>query len=135
MKYLEEVEAGVDVLKDELSKKLREENVPLEQRKRIIANLVQLNSEQDPAWECIQISNDRLLRSLDQLRDKHLALDRKTSTLPKPFEKSSLFPLANEDTDLASTPEAINFVNSITEYLALEFPDFWKMGQAYFKGK
>ena len=142
LKYLEEVEAGVDVLRVELSKKLREENLTqsLDQRKRIIANLVQLNSEQDPAWECIQISYDRLLRSLDKNRDQHLALDRKATSLPKPIilNKSGngggIFPMTQDVEDLSSIPEAIHFVTNITDFLAQEFPDLWKMGQAYFKG-
>ena len=98
MRYLEEVEAGVDVLRVELSKKLREDKSSLDQRKRIITNLVQLNSEQDPAWECIQISYDRLLKMLDQNRDEHLALDRKkamTTNLAKPMfmnKSESIFP-------------------------------------------
>ena len=36
--------------------------------------------------------------------------------------------------DLSSIPEAIHFVTNITDFLAQEFPDLWKMGQAYFKG-
>ena len=142
LKYLEEVEAGVDVLRVELSKKLREESTQqtLDQRKRIIANLVQLNSEQDPAWECIQISYDRLLRSLDKNRDQHLALDRKATSLPKPIilNKSGngggIFPVTQDVEDLSSVPEAIHFVTNITDFLAQEFPDLWKMGQSYFKG-
>ena len=31
-------------------------------------------------------------------------------------------------------PEAVHFVRNITEHLSLEFPDLWKLGQAYFKG-
>ena len=39
-KYLEEVETGIAVLKEELTRKLREDDMPLDQRKRLIANLV-----------------------------------------------------------------------------------------------
>ena len=31
-------------------------------------------------------------------------------------------------------PEAVHFVRNLTENLSLEFPDLWKLGQAYFKG-
>ena len=31
-------------------------------------------------------------------------------------------------------PEAVHFVRNVTENLSLEFPDLWKLGQAYFKG-
>ena len=100
-KYLDEVESGIAVLKEELTRKLREDDMPLEQRKRLIANLVQLDHDQDPAWECIQINYNRLLKTLDTCRDQHLALERKASSLPKPLFKptnnpggpvSSIFP-------------------------------------------
>ena len=41
-KYLEEVETGIAVLKEELTRKLREDDMPLDQRKRLIANLVHI---------------------------------------------------------------------------------------------
>ena len=41
-KYLEEVETGIAVLKEELSRKLREDDMPLDLRKRLIANLVRI---------------------------------------------------------------------------------------------
>ena len=41
-KYLEEVETGIAVLKEELSRKLREDDMPLDLRKRLIANLVHI---------------------------------------------------------------------------------------------
>ena len=58
-----------------------------------------LDHNQDPAWECIQINYNRLLKTLDICRDEHLALERKASSLPKPLFKptsttvgSSIFP-------------------------------------------
>lgn len=133
-KYLDEVEAGVSVLKQELIKKLREDQVPLEQRKRFIANLVQLDNDQDPAWECIQISYNRLLKSLDTCRDDHLALDRKASTKPVTIFNGKSSSIFSSDQDPDAIPEAIHFVHDITEQLAMSFPDLWKLGQAYFKG-
>jgi hypothetical protein len=43
-KYLDEIEKGVDVLKNQLTKKLREEHLPVEQQKRFIAILVQVKT-------------------------------------------------------------------------------------------
>jgi len=137
-KYLEEVETGIAVLKEELSRKLREDDMPLDLRKRLIANLVQLDHDQDPAWECIQINYNRLLKTVDTCRDEHLALERKASSLPKPLFKptiangnTNIFPDNNGEQGL---PEAVHFVRNLTENLSLEFPDLWKLGQAYFKG-
>ena len=44
-KYLDEIEKGIDVLKSQLTKKLREEQLPVEQQKRFIAILVQVQNE------------------------------------------------------------------------------------------
>ena len=41
-KYLEEIEKGISVLKTQLTLKLREEDLPVEQQKRYIGILVQV---------------------------------------------------------------------------------------------
>ena len=41
--FQDEIEKGIDVLKTQLSQKLREENLPVEQQKRFIAILVQVS--------------------------------------------------------------------------------------------
>ena len=41
-KYLEEIEKGISVLKTQLTQKLREEDLPVEQQKRYIGILVQV---------------------------------------------------------------------------------------------
>ena len=137
-KYLEEVESRMVVLKEVLAKKLREDDrYPLDQRKRLIANLVQLDHDQDPAWECIQISYNRLLKTFDTCRDEHLTLERKATSLPKPIlynagAKTSIFP--DDEQENQSVPEAVHFVRDITDYLSNDFPELWKLGQSYFKG-
>jgi exocyst complex component 2 len=139
-KYLDEIEKGVAILHEQLGQKLKDDNVPLDQQKRLIANLVQLNSDQDPAWESIQINYTRLLKSMDTCRDDHLTNDRKATSLPKPIlfptspskVSSSIFPTG--EADQAAPPEAVLFIEDITDRLAMDLPDLWKLGQAYFKG-
>ncbi len=41
--FQDEIEKGIEVLKTQLSQKLREENLPVEQQKRFIAILVQVS--------------------------------------------------------------------------------------------
>ncbi len=41
-KYLDEIERGIGVLKTQLTQKLREEDLPVEQQKRYIGILVQV---------------------------------------------------------------------------------------------
>ena len=91
-------------------------------RKRLIANLVQLNNDQDPAWETLQISYSRLLKTLDTCLNDHLTNERKATSLPKPIlmyssPTKSIFPSNDADQD-QTIPEAVLFVEDITERLA-----------------
>lgn len=149
LKYLHEIDKGVEVLRTQLSKRLREEQLPVEQQKRFIAILVQLRSDGDPAWECLQIQYSRLLKMMDDCRDEHVNKAKHALTnIPKPFLQtgmtsspssnrlSALFPNA-QDTLFNQgefIPEPVLFVEDLADRLANDFPDLWKLGQAYFKG-
>ena len=101
-------------------RKLKDDSLPLDQRKRLIANLVQLNNDQDPAWETLQISYSRLLKTLDTCLNDHLANERKATSLPKPMFSSpnkAIFPTGESDQD-QTIPEAVLFVEDITERLS-----------------
>ena len=94
--------------------------MPLDQRKRLIANLVQLNNDQDPAWETLQISYSRLLKTLDTCLNDHLANERKATSLPKPMFSSpnkAIFPTGESD-QAQTIPEAVLFVEDITDRLS-----------------
>ena len=42
--------------------------------------------------------------------------------------------LSFEDILENNPPEAVHFVQIATDIFSLEFPDIWKLGQAYFQG-
>ena len=54
--YLSEAEKGVQQMKLRLGSKLREGGLSVEQQKKLIGSLTQLDldTDQDPAWECVQ---------------------------------------------------------------------------------
>ena len=55
-KYLAEIKKGVDALKDTLNKMIHENlDLSVEEQKKLIANLVQIDTECDPAWNCLQL--------------------------------------------------------------------------------
>lgn len=121
-KYLQEIERGVEVLRQQLSKRLSDEQLPVEQQKKFIGILVknlnlifhhnqfdnpqfiwsqqcfclgflkvQLQSEGDPAWDCLQIQYSRLLKMMDDCRDDHVEKAKHATTnIPKPFHQPGI---------------------------------------------
>ena len=54
--YLAEIQKGVDALRDQLNKLIHENlDLSVEQQKKLIANLVQIDTDCDPAWNCLQV--------------------------------------------------------------------------------
>lgn len=135
--YLDEIEKGVDTLKARLEERLQDPSLGVEQQKKVIANLVQLNVDGDPAWSCLQVQYAHVLKNLDQCRDSHLEKNRAKphQRFPSsPSTKNLLFPAATEADQSDTLPECVLFVHDVTEKLAEDFGTLWKFGQAYFKG-
>lgn len=152
--YLEEIEKGVEELKVKLRENLENPDLSVEQQKKIIANLVQLNVEGDPAWDCLQLQDNRVLQCLDELRSEYMERQRQDAPRLRLQQHQqqqlllqsssagnakSLFPaaaaaaaVASEDQDMI--PHSVLFVEDVTVRLGEEFPNLWKLGQAYFKG-
>ena len=156
--YLDEIEKGVEVLKETLREKLKT-SLSSEQQKKLIANLVQLNVSGDPAWECLQVQYGHVLQTLDDCRDEFLQRSQHDApkllqmqqqhhqqpfallTPPGPGRNASaaaLFPGAavetNEQQHQEFIPHSVHFVEAVSLQLGDEFPNLWKLGQAYFKG-
>lgn len=138
--YLQEVAKGVEVLKSRLLLKLQETGLTLDQQKKIIANLVQLNFEGDPAWECLQVHYREVLARLDACRNEHIELNH-TEVIAQPqFGVGASTPTSNQvlfpedDQTNDGIPSPVMFIEQATGLVAKDFPALWKLGQAYFKG-
>ncbi len=142
--YLTQVEKRVETLKEKLQDQLENPDLEIEAQKRLIANLVQLNVEGDPAWHCLDIKYRHLLNELDSCRDEYLSRHRQNRTekqqqyLLSPSSKNlPLFPCDGDEEERQhdSLPETVLFVQDATAHLEEQFPDLWRLGQSYFKGE
>lgn len=62
------LDAGVDALKVRLADKLQDPSLTVDQQKKVIANLVQLQVDEDPAWSCLQVQYGHVRQLLDDCR-------------------------------------------------------------------
>jgi exocyst complex component 2 len=147
--YLDEIEKGVEVLKESLREKLKGIGLSAEQQKKLIANLVQLNVAGDPAWECLQVQYGHVLQTLDNCRDEYLQRSHHDAPKllqlqqqqqqplamlsPAAAKNAALFPQQNDEHQ-EFVPHSVHFVEEVSRKLGSEFPNLWKLGQAYFKG-
>ena len=140
--YLAEAEKGVQQMKVTLTSKLREGSLPVETQKKLIGSLMQLDTEGDPAWECVQTKYRLTFELMETCKNKHANLDATSALRPgnvvtsansSPAGKIRSMFTPPDDPD--SIPHNILFVEDLTERVSAEFPELWKLGQAYFKGE
>ena len=139
--YLEEVEKSVHVLKKRLEETLNDPLLGMEQQKKLIGNLVQLKVDGDPAWDCLKLQYGRCVSALDDCQGQHVDKLRRQSSVPDTPSSLVLSPprflsTSSKDVeDVQHQPQAVLFVQDVTDRLGAEFPALWKLGQAYFKGE
>ena len=138
--YLAEAEAGVQQMKEILYTKIRQGVLSIDQQKKLIGSLVQLEREGDPAWESVQTRYRLTFQLMENCKDIHLEKDGtlvpRSAALPGPFTTSPAGKIRSMFTppeDPERIPHNILFVEDLTERIGLEFPELWKLGQAYFK--
>jgi len=141
--YLSEAEAGVKEMRETLTRRLREGGATVEQQKKLIGCLTQLDSvEGDPAWECVQTRYRVTFELMESVKSQHSTLDATQAVRPvvqgagantSPAGKIRAMFTPPEDPE--RVPQNILFVEDLTDRVSLEFPELWKLGQAYFKGE
>jgi len=143
--YLAEAEAGVQLMKETLTQKLREGDLTVEQQKKLIGSLTQLDTvDGDPAWECVQTRYRVTYELMESCKTSHSNLDGTSAVRPSvqvssaassasPAGKIRAMFTPPEDPD--RVPQNILFVEDLTERVSAQFPELWKLGQAYFKGE
>jgi len=142
--YLAQAEAGVTQMKEILYTKIRQGVLSIDQQKKLIGSLVQLEREGDPAWESVQTRYRLTFQLMENCKDTHLEKDgvhvpahstAASAGLPA-FNTSPAGKIRSMFTppeDPERIPQNILFVEDLTERIGLEFPELWKLGQAYFK--
>jgi len=163
-RVLQEVEAKIEGFRQHLRLKLAELPSSLEDQKRLIRYLVDLDYHGDPAWECIVNQKDWLHKLLTSCQEDHKAKDsvpllqvdsskvdldirssRSTTSLAS-YRSESLGILgvtsppsktSSVEHNIkggSSVPQRVLFVEELSELLTEGLPDLWKLGQAYFNG-
>ncbi|KAL5471586.1 hypothetical protein EMCRGX_G029713 [Ephydatia muelleri] len=163
-KVLEEVQKQVKSLRDDLKKKLQVLPTTLDNQKKIIKYLMDLDYEGDAAWECICNMHQWLLKRLFNTKtdyQKGHIVSSSGDQTPLPHDEiippsrghartmSDLSFLSGtgstgrdkanlrppKDLDADSCPpRRILFIKEITSFLMERLPDFCKLDQAYYTG-
>ncbi|XP_014471188.1 PREDICTED: exocyst complex component 2 [Dinoponera quadriceps] len=144
-KVLEEIDDRISNFKVLLRNKLEQMPFNLEERKKIIRNLVNLDVEGDPAWDAIVSHANYLEKSVASAVHEHLDSSAKISvnsddTTNSRSSKSTptinikhLRMQKNNNND--NLPSQISCVETICDIVIEQLPDLWRLGQSYFTGQ
>ncbi|KAL8560897.1 hypothetical protein ACOMHN_059081 [Nucella lapillus] len=154
-KVYKEVERRIANFSDMLHKRLLDPNNTLDEQKKLIRYLTSLECEGDPGWECLVSQMSHLIELLEDCKDDHIETERSAlldaassqgtpanagKRKPASASPGAIF-TAKGKNDLAPggwrdrTPQKVMFVEDLAEIMTENFPDFWKLGQAYFSGE
>uniref|UniRef100_T1J496 Exocyst complex component 2 n=1 Tax=Strigamia maritima TaxID=126957 RepID=T1J496_STRMM len=150
-KVYEQVEQRIDMFKDLLIGRLRDLPSPIEEQKRYIRYLLNLEYPGDPAWICVEYQFKFIAQVFNSCKDFHLkqeilAAENIVSTAYGKMKRVSIKRSKKKnDMSLGSAyrtrqseecrpPDHIIFVEELTEIVSDTVPDLWKLGQAYLKG-
>ncbi|KAJ3639449.1 hypothetical protein Zmor_002810 [Zophobas morio] len=131
---LNEVEKRIKDLQKKLHTDLQTMPITVEQQKRLIRYLVNLDCPYDPAWDAIKSRSDFINEKIKQIYNFHNTVDKpdtKSKSNTSKYSKYNPPPV----TDLNTVPANVNFIDEICISVSETFPDLWKIGQAYFSGE
>ncbi|EZA62577.1 hypothetical protein DMN91_005509 [Ooceraea biroi] len=138
-KVLEEIENRIAHFKVLLQKKLEEMPFSLEERKKIIRNLVNLDAEGDPAWDAIVSHANYLEKSVFNAVREHLDISKvNCEDANKIYAKNTSINmkyLRSQKNDGNNIPSQISCVEAICDIVVEQLPDLWRLGQSYFTGQ
>ncbi|GFQ93464.1 exocyst complex component 2 [Trichonephila clavata] len=120
----QEVEQRIEQFREMLLEKLKNQPSTVEEQKRLVKFLVNLETPNDPAWQCVCHNKGWLLSVLNETKDKHTALAASTENRENFNSFSQL-----------DMPQVVKFIVDITEKFSDHFPNMWKLGQAYLGGQ
>lgn len=132
-KVLAEVDEIILEIRRKLHKKIQEMPQGVEQQKKFVKSLINLEIQQigtvqaeklkiaDPAWDAIESRaryiEETFKRTYDEFQEREIHLKDSTKR------------------DANSPPVRVLFCEEITEIATGQFPDLWRLGQAYFTGE
>ncbi|KAJ8933784.1 hypothetical protein NQ314_013820 [Rhamnusium bicolor] len=132
---LNEVERRIVDLQKKLHEDLQTMPISVEQQKRLIRYLVNLDSPYDPAWDAIKSRSDYINKKFKLIYNYHKSLDKPENS--KKSNSATKYSKYNtpQPMELNVVPACVNFTDEICLTISEIFPDLWKIGQAYFSGE
>ncbi|VEN39556.1 unnamed protein product [Callosobruchus maculatus] len=131
---LNEIEKRIEELQKKLHHDLQTMPITVEQQKRLIRYLINLDSPYDAAWDAIKSRSDYINKKFKTIYKYHkstekVEMDKKKSSASKfAFNNSQII-------EMNTVPSCVNFVDEICATVSEIFPDLWKIGQSYFSGE
>ncbi|XP_003399148.1 exocyst complex component 2 [Bombus affinis] len=135
-KVLNEIDNRIVMLKAHLRNKLEEMPFSLEEHKKIIRNLVNLEAEGDPAWDAIVSHSNYLKKSITNCIQEHLEVDNSNGedwNKAKSIQNSKQS--KSNKNDGTNIPPEISCIETICDIIVEQLPDLWRLGQSYFTGQ
>ncbi|KAK5639326.1 hypothetical protein RI129_011818 [Pyrocoelia pectoralis] len=136
---LSEIEKRVVGLQKMLHDKLQKMPIPIEEQKRLIRYLVNLDAPYEPAWDAIRSYSNYINLRFKQCYEEHKAGENAVAEelcKMKNSQSASKYSKFNSTYDSLNTvPENVLFVEDLCQLLSELFPDLWKLGQSYFTGE
>ncbi|KAK7493846.1 hypothetical protein BaRGS_00014987, partial [Batillaria attramentaria] len=154
-KVYKEVEHRIANFRDMLHKRLLDPHNTLDEQKKLISYLTSLECKGDPAWECLVSQQNHVIELLEDCKDDHIEAERSAlladaarsqgqgstgKRKPATASPGAIFAARNKG-ELGTgswkdrTPQKVMFIEDLTEVMTENFPDLWKLGQAYFSGE
>ncbi|XP_011147234.1 exocyst complex component 2 isoform X2 [Harpegnathos saltator] len=134
-KVLEEIDDRIGNFKVLLRNKLEEMPFSLEERKKIIRNLVNLDIEGDPAWDAIVSHANYLEKSVAGAVHEHLDSARINSDDTYKSTPINIKQLRTQKNNANNSPPQISCIEAICDIVVEQLPDLWRLGQSYFTGQ
>ncbi|XP_071785784.1 exocyst complex component 2-like isoform X2 [Asterias amurensis] len=132
-KVYEEVEKRIVELRVQLKEKLMELPSTLDEQKKLIRYLVELEAPGDPGWDCIRNQQQWLLKLLQKCKDDHLQLDQQNNPEPTSVTlRAKSHHTRNRSEGKDSPPQRVLLLEELVDVLQLTLPDLCKLGQSYF---
>ncbi|KAL3277365.1 hypothetical protein HHI36_012715 [Cryptolaemus montrouzieri] len=125
---LAEINLHIENLIKKLQNELKSMPITVEQQKRIIRYLINLDCPFDPAWDAIRSRSDYISDTIKSIYTFYRSLDKGESG-QKSKPHSAKFKYMQQPDPV---PMNITFAEEMCNTMTENFPDLWKIGQAYF---
>ncbi|KAI1889220.1 hypothetical protein AGOR_G00176870 [Albula goreensis] len=151
-KVYAEVETRISALRSLLLDKLLETPSTLHDQKRYIRYLSDLHAPGDPAWQCIVAQHKWILELMQNCKDNYVknqkgphgaVLDLEGDPRPSAvarlsqtasLKRGSSFQAPADASWRFKGPQQVSFVESLTDVVISQLPNFWKLWISYVNG-